>query len=160
MPNAPDLGRRIDPTAAGLRFHHLGLAARQPEKAKRFLALLGYTLDPPVYDPLQKTHLIMCHGDNEMPPIEIIYPGDEPSPVDRLLTMYGNSIYHICFETHSLDSSLNVLRERGLRVTTVSPPKPAVLFDGRFVSFYIVPGFGLIEILDHRCTKEETSEKQ
>ncbi len=160
MSDAPDPGLRIDAAVTGLRFHHLGLAARHPGKAKNFLVLLGYTLDPAVYDPLQKTHLIMCHAKNGMPPVEIIYPGDEPSPVDHLLTMYGNSIYHICFETESLDSSLNVLRERGLRVTTVSPPKPAALFGGRFVSFYLVPGFGLIEILDRRCTKEETSGKQ
>jgi hypothetical protein len=40
------------------------------------------------------------------------------------------------------------MKTAGHRTMVVSPPKPAVLFDYRPVSFYMVRGFGLIEIIE------------
>jgi hypothetical protein len=35
-----------------------------------------------------------------------------------------------------------------LRLQCVSPPKPAILFGGRHVSFYMIIGIGQIEIIE------------
>jgi catechol 2,3-dioxygenase-like lactoylglutathione lyase family enzyme len=130
-----------------LGFHHLGLAVRRPEKETRFLTLLGYRIGDVVFDPLQRTHLILCRHE-AMPAVEIIYPGEGEGPLDGLLAGRHELIYHVCYHVESLDGALAALREGGVRVTTVSPPKPAVLFGGRPVSFHMVPGFGLVEILE------------
>jgi methylmalonyl-CoA/ethylmalonyl-CoA epimerase len=138
-----------------LDFHHLGLAVRQPEKAKQFLSFLGYHIGQPVYDPLQKTHLIMCTGDHGMPDAEIIYPGEEPGPLQALLEGRNELIYHICYQTDDVEGSVNRIRDCGIRASLVSPPKPAVLFEGRKVSFYMVAGFGLIELLENTAVHDE-----
>jgi methylmalonyl-CoA/ethylmalonyl-CoA epimerase len=57
-------------------------------------------------------------------------------------------IYHVCYTTDNLGSALAGLEKAGTRVICASPPKPAILFGGRKVSFYNVAGIGLIEILE------------
>ena len=54
----------------------------------------------------------------------------------------------MCYETIHLQQSLDSLENAGLRIYTISNPKPAILFDNRNVSFYKIQGFGLIEILE------------
>ena len=47
------------------------------------------------------------------------------------------------------DRSLEALEDDGrLSVYSVSSPKEAVLFGGKRVSFYLIEGVGLIEIID------------
>lgn len=134
----------------GLRFHHLGLAVKMPEQSIRFLEALGYTIGPHVSDPLQNVNLIMC-SHQTMPDVEIIFPGIGPGPVDRLLQQHSDGlVYHMCYECDNLAATMASVKESGaFRLACISPPKPAVLFDGKPVSFYIVTGVGLIEIIDN-----------
>ena len=57
-------------------------------------------------------------------------------------------LYHLCYQTQDLSSVLEHFKEAGIRHRCISPRKPAILFDYRFVSFYHLPGFGIIEILE------------
>lgn len=137
----------------GLHFHHLGLAVRTPEAACGFLSVLGYTIGQSVFDPEQNVRLLMCtHA--QMPQVEIIHPAQSgKSPVDRLVSQHKSGIvYHVCYCSADLDSSLAAMDKAGLRSVCVSPPKPAVLFGGERVSFYMVDGMGLIEILERAQT--------
>lgn len=129
-----------------LTFHHLGLAVTQKEKAIRFIKGLGYEIGEEVYDPLQKVNLIMCQSE-VMPHIEIITRSHEPGPLEAILKDRTELIYHVCFSTSDLESSLNSIKAQGHRILCISPPKPAVLFPKSDVSFYLVNGFGLIEII-------------
>lgn len=138
-----------DLASFGLKFHHLGLAVKEPEMATSFLAAMGYNVGKAVNDPLQNVNLIMCAHAN-MPDIEIIYPADGPGPVDKLLQRHKNGIvYHLCYETDSHDDSMRRIEESGFRLICVAPLKPAVLFGGKPVAFYFVNGVGLIEIIDN-----------
>jgi methylmalonyl-CoA/ethylmalonyl-CoA epimerase len=56
----------------------------------------------------------------------------------------------MCYSTGDLERALQALIEAGLRAHCVSPPKPAILFSGKMVSFYQIIGMGLIEIIDER----------
>jgi Glyoxalase/Bleomycin resistance protein/Dioxygenase superfamily len=133
---------------SSLRFHHLGLAVETPEPAGSFLAQLGYTLGEPVFDPLQNVRLTLCEHPS-MPAVEIICKGDGKGPLDRLLVKHPEGlVYHICFTTTNLERTLLAFSSSGLRAYCVSPPKPAVLFGGKAVSFYQIVGMGLIELLD------------
>ena len=133
----------------GLEFHHLGLAVRTPDAARRFLAALGYRLGEALFDPEQNVVLALCTHPH-MPDVEIIHPGDGgKSPVDRLAARHESGIvYHVCYTSADLAGSLAAMEREGLRVLCVSAPRPAVLFGGRNVSFYMVDGMGLIEILE------------
>jgi methylmalonyl-CoA/ethylmalonyl-CoA epimerase len=130
-----------------MKFHHFGLAVRKPEKTLVFLKLLGYQIGAVTYDELQRVNLIMCNSDDH-PDIEIIYPGSVPSPVDKIIELNNESIYHCCYEISDLNHTITQFRDKGLRVLMLSPPTPAILFGGRNVSFYRLDGFGVVEFLE------------
>ncbi len=132
--------------AIGLRFHHFGLAVAEAEPAFRTLAALGYTAGAMVFDPLQRVNLAMRHH-AAMPDVEVIWPGEGPSPIDKMIRKSGSMIYHLCYEAPDPEAAIAALDALGLDIMQVSPPKPALLFGGREVSFYSVSGFGLIELL-------------
>jgi len=133
----------------GLTFHHLGLAVKAPEAAVSFLKALGYVTGKSVLDARQNVHLLMCDHPT-MPSIEVISPGEKPGPLDRLLVRHKDGlVYHMCYTTQDPTASLQAMQvEGGLRLSCVSPPKAAVLFGGKQVSFYLVADVGLIELID------------
>ncbi len=113
-----------------------------------FVAVLGYRTGESVHDPAQNVHLLMCTHQTQ-PAIEIIWPGVTSGPVNDLVNRHASGIvYHVCYKTDNLEMALNSLKQAGLRPHCISAPKPAVLFNGRFVSFYNVVGIGLLEILE------------
>jgi len=133
----------------GLTFHHLGLAVRLPDDAAAFLSGMGYEIGSTVSDPLQHVNLIMCkHPD--MPDVEIIFKGEENSPIDNIVKQHDALIYHSCYETSNLDNSLKAMEAAGHKILCISKPKEAILFDGRYVSFYHIKNFGIIELIEGR----------
>jgi methylmalonyl-CoA/ethylmalonyl-CoA epimerase len=56
-------------------------------------------------------------------------------------------VYHLCYESDNVKDSLSHMEKAGLRVFEVAEEKPAILFGGKPVSFYMVTGIGLIEII-------------
>ena len=125
----------------------MGLALRKEEEALKFLKGLSYSEGKSVYDPEQKVNLRICEA-NDLPAVELVTAGEEEGPLTPILKRYNELVYHTCYETTDLEKSLETMEQDGLRVVPVSPPKPALLFGGRKVSFYTVMGFGLIEILE------------
>jgi methylmalonyl-CoA/ethylmalonyl-CoA epimerase len=131
-----------------LKFHHFGLAVRRPEQAMTFARNLGYTIGEPVFDPEQNVHLAMCEHKTE-PALELIWPGNLKGPIDALVQRHASGIiYHACYVTENLAGALGAFEANGVTPICVSPPKPAVLFKGKRVSFYNIPGVGLVEILE------------
>jgi hypothetical protein len=130
----------------GLEFHHFGLAVKSPEAAFRYLSDLGYRAGSSCYDPLQKVNLAMRHHDR-MPDVEVIWPGQEPSPIDRMLKQSDSMIYHLCYTSENVDGSLAALERAGLEVLPLGMAQPALLFGGIEVSFYNITGVGIIEII-------------
>ena len=138
----------MDTNTWGLSFHHLGLAVPEPESAIRFLKGLNYQIGDLVYDPRQDINLILCRS-SEMPVIEIVFPAKVPSVIDKILEKNRDGgIYHTCFESQNVQESLSSIKRDGIRFITILPPTPAILFEHRPVSFYLVQGYGIIEILE------------
>jgi len=131
----------------GLTFHHLGLAVKNTDVAERFVRGLGYTVSEAILDPLQNVYLQMCTS-GTMPDIEIISPTDTDGPLTPILQSEDAMIYHTCYSCTDVASTLNAIRSAGFRALPASRACPAVLFSNREVSFYKIPGFGLIEILE------------
>lgn len=130
----------------GLEFHHFGLAVRSPEAAFRYLSDLGYRAGSSCYDPLQKVNVAMRHHDR-MPDIEVIWPGQERSPIDRMLKQSDSMIYHLCYTSKNVEGTLAALELAGLEVLPLGIAQPGLLFDGIEVSFYSITGVGIIEII-------------
>ncbi len=130
----------------GLEFHHFGLAVKSPDAAFRYLSDLGYRAGSSCYDPLQKVNLAMRHHDR-MPDVEVIWPGQEPSPIDRMLKQSNSMIYHLCYTSENIEGSLAALELAGLEVLPLGMAQPAPLFHGIEVSFYSITGVGIIEII-------------
>jgi hypothetical protein len=141
----------------GLEFHHFGLAVRAPEAAFRYLSDLGYRAGSSCYDPLQKVNLAMRHHDR-MPDVEVIWPGQEPSPLDRMLKQSDSMIYHLCYTSENVDGSLAALERAGLEVLPLGIAQPALLFGGIEVSFYNITGVGVIEIIAGAPESKESTE--
>ncbi|MBR0697939.1 VOC family protein [Bradyrhizobium lablabi] len=137
----------IAPASAALTFHHLGLAVAAPEEAFRYLASLGYIAGNTAFDPIQRVNLAMRHHPL-MPDVEVIWPGDGPSPIDKLIKRSGTMIYHLCYACPDVEQALHALSASGVEIVPVSAPAPAILFGGQNVSFHHVSGFGLIELLE------------
>ena len=132
----------------GLKFHHMGLALRKEDEALKFLSGLGYTTSEKIYDPEQKVNLRICEQEG-FPAVELVTEQEgEDGPLTSILKKHTELIYHTCFETKDLETTLDAFEKDGIRVLPVSSPKPAVLFGGRKVSFYTVMGYGLVEILE------------
>jgi methylmalonyl-CoA/ethylmalonyl-CoA epimerase len=138
----------------GLSFHHLGLAVKKRDIAERFARGLGYSVADGILDPIQNVILQMCTSDT-MPDLEIISPTQTSGPLKLILNDADSMIYHTCYCTEDIASSLSSIRAAGFRALPVSKSCPAVLFEGRTVSFYKIPGFGLIEFLE-----QQTGESQ
>jgi len=137
----------------GLAFHHFGLAVRSPEQAGLFLQALGYQAGVPVYDPLQKVNLAMFYH-AEMPGVEVIWPGAETSPIDRMLKRNDTMVYHLCYTCADPAAALSKMADAGFEVLPATEPRAAILFNGLEVSFYFVAGFGLIELI--HCNSAES----
>lgn len=133
----------------GIHFHHLGLLTDQPAATATALTFLGYRVADPVYDPLQDVELRMAEGHSEFARIEVITPRSRDSALAKLVTRRGACVYHSCFSVQDVHATLSSLAGLGLRIITVSAPKPAVLFGGKQVSFHSIEGLGLVEFIDH-----------
>jgi methylmalonyl-CoA/ethylmalonyl-CoA epimerase len=131
----------------GLHFHHLGMAVSNPENARRSLQLMGYELSESVFDQGQKAHVQMCTSP-VFPHIELVYSDSPDGPVANLTHIHDQIIYHICFETTSIELAVSLWRAAGIRVFRVAAPMPAPLFGHRIVAFYQVQGLGLVELLE------------
>ncbi len=142
---------------AALKLHHFGLAARQPELAVAFLSAQGFHCGTPIIDPLQDVVLRWCERPDHTP-VEIVTPNSSDGPLKNVLALASTSFYHLCYEIDwSTDESLEKMRVAGLRVVTLRAALPAVLFGGRHVSFHMVQGFGLIELLESRARERSAS---
>lgn len=137
----------IAATLRSCAFHHMGLAVKDDAAALTYLRALGYETPDEVFDPQQNVHLRLCTAVGR-PAVELVRPGHGASPIDSIVSRYNEMIYHTCYETPALEATLAELKQLGLKVLTVSPRKPAVLFGGRHVSFHRIWGVGIVEFLE------------
>jgi methylmalonyl-CoA/ethylmalonyl-CoA epimerase len=127
-------------------FHHMGLAVRSPKRARAFLETLGYAIEEAVRDDVQGVHLAMAEHPR-MPRVELVWPTESSGPLDAYLRSAPELVYHVCYEVDDAERAIARFKEAGSTVRCVCPPVPAVLFQGREVSFYLVAGIGLVELL-------------
>lgn len=123
-----------------MRFHHVGVVCANIQKtAAKLTPMLGAVASETVFDPNQNAELCML----DMPDgsrIELV-----AGPVVAGYLKVRTSYYHVCYEVPDIAAAVQEFKSNGAVI--VSPPKPAVLFGGRQVSFVQTP-MGLVELLD------------
>lgn len=134
-----------------IEFHHIGLLTGNPAEAKKVLSAFGYNIGDSISDPLQNVNLMMATSGNGGFCVEIIQPHEDNTGLRALVKRKSDYMYHTCYRVSDLEKTLERLRSLDVLVAEVSPPKPAVLFNGEKVSFYLLAGVGLVEFLETDC---------
>lgn len=127
-----------------LSVDHVGYAVKKMERTLKALELLGYTFGDVIADSDRKINI--CFGEMNGYRIELVCPQCAGSPVDDVILKLGNTPYHLCYCSDSLEEDLRDLIKGGYKV--VIPAQEAVAFDGKRVVFLYSLAVGLIEIVE------------
>jgi methylmalonyl-CoA/ethylmalonyl-CoA epimerase len=135
----------------GFKLLHVGVAVPALGPTTDLLsALFGYkVVSGPFDDPIQKVSVnFLTTSSDNVAEIELIAPLSEDSPITATLAKGGNSSYHLCFETSDIEQALIHAKANGCIV--VSPPVPAVAFDGRRIAWIYTRSRQLFELVESK----------
>jgi methylmalonyl-CoA/ethylmalonyl-CoA epimerase len=128
-----------------LKIHHIGYLVKSIEAAIQEFVKLGYRkLDKIVYDEERKAYF--CFMQNDMVQVELVSPKDKTSVVGNLIKRYGNSPYHICYESSDFEEELKKKQQEGYLI--VQMPAIALAIGNKRVAFLFHEEIGLVEIVE------------
>jgi methylmalonyl-CoA epimerase len=133
----------------GFKLRHVGVAVPSLGPATEALAdLFGYrVVSGPFDDPIQKVSVnFLTQSDQDVAEIELIAPLSEDSPITSMLRKSGGGAYHLCFETTDIEQALVHAKNNGCVI--VSPPVPAVAFNGRRIAWIYTRSRQLFELVE------------
>jgi acyl carrier protein/catechol 2,3-dioxygenase-like lactoylglutathione lyase family enzyme len=128
---------------------HIAIAVTDMEQALSLYGTLGYTCGEITYDPLRRSHLVLCRKPH-CDPIELVAAADNHSPTRQITAKNSDIPYHLCYRTKDIRGFLNLLEKQGIPFDMVDDLKPAVLFDYKKVLFLQVKHVGLVELLEDK----------
>jgi methylmalonyl-CoA/ethylmalonyl-CoA epimerase len=139
----------LTPEELGFKLRHVGVAVPTLGPTTELLStLFGYkVVSGPFDDPIQKVSVnFLATSKDEVAEIELIAPLSEESPITSMLAKGGGAAYHLCFETTDIDQALVHAKNNGCII--VSPPVPAVAFDGRRIAWIYTRSRQLFELVE------------
>lgn len=131
-----------------MRLHHIGKVVKDLSEAQKYYEdTFGLkALGPPVIDPIQAVEVVFIEtGSGESPPIELICPIGEASPVSDFLRK-GGGLHHLCFEVDDLYESVEALKEKGSIL--LDKPVPGKGHGNRLTAWLYTASRELIELLE------------
>jgi methylmalonyl-CoA/ethylmalonyl-CoA epimerase len=134
---------------------HIGVAVPSLGPAAESLArLFEYKLvSGPFDDPIQKVSVeFLAQSAEDTAEIELIAPTAEDSPIRSMLAKDGGGAYHLCFETSDIEAALAHAKAIGCII--VSPPVPAVAFQGRRIAWIYTRSRQLFELVEAKANSE------
>ena len=95
----------------GMRFHHVGVAVPNIEKAlDYYVGLFGFEqVATPIDVPVEKVRVCFVRADPGVM-IELVEGVGEQNPVDGILERTGAGTYHICYQIDDIDAAFRILR--------------------------------------------------
>jgi methylmalonyl-CoA epimerase len=133
----------------GFKLRHVGVAVPKLGPTTDALeALFGYkVVSGPFDDPIQKVSVnFLAKSNNDVAEIELIAPLSEDSPITSMLAKGGGAAYHLCFETSDIEQAVVHAKNNGCVI--VSPPVPAVAFNGRRIAWIYTRSRQLFELVE------------
>jgi methylmalonyl-CoA/ethylmalonyl-CoA epimerase len=140
------------PDNLNFKLLHVGVAVPSLDPTTESLsALFGYrVVSGPFDDPIQKVRVnFLAKSDADVAEIELIAPISNDSPIRSMLAKGGGGAYHFCFETSDIEGALVHAKNNGCIV--VSPPVPAVAFEGRRIAWIYTPARQLFELVEAKA---------
>jgi methylmalonyl-CoA/ethylmalonyl-CoA epimerase len=137
------------PENLNFKLMHVGVAVSTLEPTTELLsALFGFkVVSGPFDDPIQKVTVnFLAKSAVDVAEIELIAPLGQDSPIRSMLAKDGGGAYHLCFETSDIDAALAHAKNNGCIV--VSPPVPAVAFQGRRIAWIYTRSRQLFELVE------------
>jgi len=136
-----------------MKIDHLGIAVRSIDDALGFYRdALGLKLRRAETVEDQGVNIALLPvGESR---IELLEPVSDESPVGRFIAKRGEGLHHVCYEVDDLNSKLEELRSRGVRVLD-GYPRPGA--EGHLVAFlHPASASGvLVELVEKARTSEE-----
>ena len=122
-------------------FHHVGIATKDLTETYRFIEQVYPIVSKvgPLYDKNLGAELFLLNVEGAAA-IELVC-----GPAVQGVLKRGNSLYHVCYEVDDIEAIVH--RQKYAGALVIVPPRPALLFEGRRVSFVHSP-IGLIEFLE------------
>lgn len=143
--------QRVGPLIGGNAvLHHLGFVVESISAvAEEFAESISAHWDGQIiHDPLQRVRVSFFYpADTRNPVFELVEPAGEASPVTNFLKKRVG-LHHVCYEIDDLESGLR--EARGVRLTIVADPTPAVAFGGRRIAWVCSRSRMLMEFLERR----------
>jgi methylmalonyl-CoA/ethylmalonyl-CoA epimerase len=139
----------LTPEELGFKLRHVGVAVPSLGPATDSLStLFGYrVVSGPFDDPIQKVSVnFLTQSAKDVAEIELIAPLSADSPITSMLAKSGGGAYHLCFETSDIEQALVHAKNNGCVV--VSPPVPAVAFNGRRIAWIYTKARQLFELVE------------
>ncbi len=128
-----------------MKIHHVGYLVRKIDRSIEEFTALGYVkCGDTVLDEYRQVYICFMEKDGYR--IELVSPASKSSDVSGLIKKFGNSPYHICYETEAFDSDLEEMLNRKYMLCSERHEAPAL--GGRDVCFLIHPYAGLTELLE------------
>ena len=131
--------------AAGLEFHHVGVACAAIAAEEKFFASLGYRREGLAFeDRIQGVRGVFMAG--QSPRLELLeaLPSGSPGVLAPWLAQ-GVKLYHLAYFAPRLAPAIDSMRAQ--RAKLVVAPVPAVAFGGREIAFLMLPNRMLIELI-------------
>jgi methylmalonyl-CoA/ethylmalonyl-CoA epimerase len=103
---------------------HIAIVVRNiEEKLPLYLDVLGFKLKNIEEVPHMGVRVAMLNSSDGRTHLELVQPTQKDTGVARFLEKKGEIIHHICLLVDDLQSELNRLKERGVRLIDESPRK-------------------------------------
>jgi methylmalonyl-CoA/ethylmalonyl-CoA epimerase len=134
--------------ALALKFHHIGVAVQNLDKAiPTYRDLFGHrVVSGPFDDPVQKVSVCFLASDADPDvQVELVAPLAEDSPIKTILSKGGGG-YHFCYQTPDIEAAISEAKSQGCVI--VSQPVPAVAFKMRRIAWFYTPTRQLIELVE------------
>lgn len=128
-----------------MKIHHIGYLVKHIEEAIKTFLALGYIQETDViYDSAREIHICFLIKDGYR--IELVCPCGETSVVSGLYKKFGNTPYHICYESEDYEQDILELRKAGFSM--IDQPQKAVAINNIPVAFFWSLKIGMIEVIN------------
>jgi len=130
-----------------LQIDHICLAVRSIESAKvRICSILDYKERTQIVKNAKHDVLVQFFSKRDSIDIKLIQPASPESPLTGFLKTKGEGIHHICYKADDVQQTVDLLKNRGARIT--AEPEPGEAFDDELIAFAFIGGGLNIEIID------------
>jgi methylmalonyl-CoA/ethylmalonyl-CoA epimerase len=131
-----------------MKFDHVGLVVSDISKYfEEFLkpVCTVHALSDIYTDHNQQSKVAFATTENQVR-IELIEPLEGKGPVAEILKRKKGGLHHLCFIADKFEADIRRFTTNGCLM--ISPPKPAVAFNGRRVVFFFTPTYEVIELVE------------